>query len=95
MKENDKSNMHPFDFRTFVLPVQSEQIEGLSILETNPYYLRDVDGDYYNKYPEFEIFEAGKQAQLEGDQAKVQPLINTAVRDEVERIYNMLVRIYL
>ena len=28
----------------------------------NPYYLKDTEGDYYNKYPEFQAWEEGKQA---------------------------------
>ncbi len=28
----------------------------------NPYYLKDTRGDYYNKYPEFQIWEEGRLA---------------------------------
>ena len=31
-------------------------------MEANPYYLRDGEGNYYNQYPEFQIWEAGRQA---------------------------------
>ena len=31
-------------------------------MEANPYYLRDTDGGYYNKYPEFEVYEEGRRA---------------------------------
>jgi len=34
-------------------------------MKTNPYYLKDTDGGYYNKYPEFAIYEEGKQAGIE------------------------------
>ncbi|MCJ7634856.1 hypothetical protein MUP77_21015 [Candidatus Bathyarchaeota archaeon] len=27
----------------------------------NPYFLKDIDGGYYNKYPEFEIFEDARK----------------------------------
>ena len=30
----------------------------------NPYFLKDVDGGHYNKYPEFEVYEAGADAML-------------------------------
>ena len=35
----------------------------LKVLGTNPHFLRDTDGNYYNKYPEFQIYEEAKQAQ--------------------------------
>lgn len=38
--------------------------ERLTVLGTNPYYLRDIDGSFYNKYPEFEVYNEAKQAQL-------------------------------
>ncbi len=28
---------------------------------TNPYYHRDTDGNYYNEYPAFQIWEDGRQ----------------------------------
>ena len=31
----------------------------------NPNHLKDTDGDYYNQYPEFAIYEAGADAMLE------------------------------
>ncbi len=34
-------------------------------MEANPYYLRDSEGNYYNQYPEFQIWEAGRQAGIQ------------------------------
>ena len=31
-------------------------------MEANPYYLKDTEGGYYNKYPEFAVWEEGHQA---------------------------------
>jgi len=31
-------------------------------MEADPYYLKDTEGDYYNQYPEFQIWEEGRQA---------------------------------
>ncbi len=31
-------------------------------MEANPYYLKDTEDNYYNKYPEFQIWEDGKKA---------------------------------
>ena len=31
-------------------------------MEANPYYLKDRDRGYYNKYPEFQIWEDGHKA---------------------------------
>ena len=31
----------------------------------NPYFLKDLDGGYYNQYPEFAIYEAGADAILQ------------------------------
>ena len=28
----------------------------------NPYYLKDTQGDYYNQYPEFQVWEEGRLA---------------------------------
>ena len=44
----------------------------LPVLSDNPYLLKDTDGDYYNKYPEFEVYEQGKLAQRDADQRIVE-----------------------
>ncbi len=31
-------------------------------MKVNPYYLKDIDGEYYNKYPEFQIWENAYKA---------------------------------
>ncbi len=31
-------------------------------MEANPYYRKEIDGGFYNKYPEFQIWEDGKRA---------------------------------
>lgn len=31
-------------------------------MEANPYYLKDTNGNYYNQYPEFQIWEEGKHS---------------------------------
>ncbi len=40
-------------------------------MEANPFYLKDSDGGYYNKYPEFQIWEDGrKEGFIEGQSDK-------------------------
>ena len=46
---------------------QASPAPELTLIESNPYYLQDSDGDHYNKYPEFQVYQDGKQAQLEHD----------------------------
>lgn len=43
-----------------ILTLIREEIEKVE----NPYYLKDFDGGYYNKYPDFAIFEEARQAIL-------------------------------
>ncbi len=31
-------------------------------MKANPYYLKDLDGGFYNKYPEFQVWEDGYKA---------------------------------
>jgi len=40
-----------------MLEAITEEIEKVE----NPYFLKDIDGGYYNKYPEFEVFEDCRQ----------------------------------
>ena len=46
-----------------ILNFLKEELEGLTVSTDNPYFLKDIDGDYYNKYPEFQCFEDGKVKQ--------------------------------
>ena len=48
----------------------------LKLLGTNPYYLQDTEGGFYNKYPEFQVYEDGKQAQLEADRGPNKEVIH-------------------
>ncbi len=63
----------------------------------NPYYLQDSSGAFYNKYPEFQIWEEGKQAVLShlASQAPEEALLtgteldNLAMADGHKHTYNI------
>ncbi len=37
----------------------------------NPYFLKDINGGYYNKYPEFQIWEDGRKAGIREEQKRM------------------------